>query len=134
MFQQQSGFMRWTSRVVMLCMLSMLAPTSAFAGMVNVDQTLNHSLAEQGRAKLMALVEREEVRVQLQSRGVSANDAKARVNAMTDAEVVQVSDKLDQLPAGGDILGLMFTVFIVLLITDILGFTKVFPFTRSIKR
>ena len=27
----------------------------------------------------------------------------------------------------------VFTVFIVLLVTDILGFTKVFPFTRSVR-
>ena len=36
-------------------------------------------------------------------------------------------------PAGGDILGLVFTVFIILLVTDILGLTKVFPFTRSVR-
>jgi hypothetical protein len=40
---------------------------------------------------------------------------------------------MDQLPAGGDILGIMFTIFIILLITDILGLTKVFPFTRSVR-
>ena len=40
---------------------------------------------------------------------------------------------LDQMPAGGEIIGILFTIFIVLLVTDILGFTKVFPFTRSIK-
>jgi hypothetical protein len=33
----------------------------------------------------------------------------------------------------GEILGAIVLVFIVLLITDILGYTKVFPFTRSIK-
>ena len=37
-------------------------------------------------------------------------------------------------PAGAsDILGIILTIFVVLLITDILGFTKVFPFTRSIR-
>ena len=44
-----------------------------------------------------------------------------------------MSQQLDNAPAGGDILGVVLTVFFVLLITDILGLTKVFPFTRSIR-
>lgn len=131
---QQSSFMRWTSRFMMLCMLSLVVPSSAFAAMVETDKAVDHALVDQGRAKIMAVVNREEVRTQLLSHGVTADQAKARVNALSDDEVLQVSGKMDQLPAGGDVLGLLFTVFIVLLVTDILGFTKVFPFTRSIRR
>jgi hypothetical protein len=42
---------------------------------------------------------------------------------------------MDQLPAGGDgigtIVGAAVLVFLILLITDILGFTHVFPFVKS---
>jgi len=135
MEQQYSSFMRWISRFVILCMLSMGVPSSAFASMVGTDQAVSSAQAEQGRAKIMALVHREDVRTQLLSHGVTLAQAQARVNALTDDEVLQVSGKLDQLPAGGEaILDLLLTLFIVLLITDILGFTKVFPFTRSIRR
>jgi hypothetical protein len=134
MNEKYSGFMRWTSRLMMLCMLSLGVPSSAFAGMVTTDNVVDHALVDQGRAKILATLDREEVRTQMLSLGVTADQAKARVNAMTDNEVIQVSGKLDQLPAGGDILGLLFTIFIVLLVTDILGFTKVFPFTHAIKR
>lgn len=133
MKQQYSGFMRWTSRLMIVCMLSFGVQTSVFAGMVDTDKEVNHALAEQGRAKIMALVDREEISSQLQSRGVTAEQAKSRVNALTDEEALQISGKLDQLPVGGEVLGVLLTVFIVLLVTDILGFTKVFPFTRSIK-
>jgi anti-sigma factor RsiW len=85
------------------------------------------------RANVLSVLDREEVRAQLQSHGVSPADVKARVAAMSDDEVAQLAGQIDSLPAGGDILGILFTVFIVLLITDILGFTKVFPFTRSIR-
>lgn len=132
--KQDSGFMRWTSRVMMVCMLSFGIQTSAFASMVSTDDAVDHALAAQGRAKIIALIDREEVSLQLQAKGVTHDQAVARVNALSDEEVIQVSGKLDQLPAGGDVLGLLFTVFIVLLVTDILGFTKVFPFTRSIRR
>jgi hypothetical protein len=31
------------------------------------------------------------------------------------------------------VLGILFAVFVILLITDILGLTKVFPFTRPVR-
>jgi hypothetical protein len=135
MTQQYSRFMRWTSRVVILSMLSMGMPLqSAFAGMVGTGQAISHELAGQDRAKINAFIDREDVLAQLQTQGVTAGEAKARVYALTDDEAHKIAGKLDQLPAGGsDILGILLTIFIVLLITDILGFTKVFPFTRSIK-
>jgi len=134
MKQQHSGFMRWTSRVMMVLMMSVGMPMTASANMVETDQAVNHALAEQSRVRIMALVERDDVRAQLEAKGVTSEQAQARVNALTDEEAIQVSGKLDQLPAGGDILGTAVFIFIVLLVTDILGFTKIFPFTRSINR
>jgi hypothetical protein len=134
MTQQYSHFMRWTSRMVILSMLAMGLPLqSAFAGIVETDQAVSHELAGQDRARINAFFDREDVLAQLQKQGVTAGEAKARVNALTDDEAHKIAGKLDQLPAGGDILGLLFTVFIILLVTDILGYTKVFPFTRSVR-
>lgn len=134
MTQQHSHFMRWISRVVIVSVLSMSLPMqSAFAGIVETDQAVSHELAGQDRAKINAFLDREDVLVQLQQQGVSAGEAKARVNALTDDEAHKIAGKLDQLPAGGEVLGVLLFVFIVLLVTDILGFTKVFPFTKSIK-
>jgi hypothetical protein len=65
---------------------------------------------------------------------VSVDEANQRVAALTDDEARILSTQLDSLPAGGfDALGAILIVFIVLLITDILGFTKVFSFTHPIK-
>jgi hypothetical protein len=132
--KQDSGFMRWTSRLMMVCMLSFGIQTSAFAAMVSTEDAMDHAQAAQVRAKIITLIDRQEISTQLQAKGVTHEQAIARVNALSDEEVIQVSGRLDQLPAGGDVLGLLFTVFIVLLVTDILGFTKVFPFTRTLKR
>lgn len=135
MKQQYSRFMRWTSRLVMLSMLTMVLPIqSASAGMVETDSVVSHELAVHDRAKINAFLDRADVLAQLQKEGVTAGDAKARVNALTDDEAHMIAGKLDQLPAGGDILDVLLFVFILLLITDILGFTKVFPFTRSINK
>jgi hypothetical protein len=53
------------------------------------------------REKLRAFVERPEVVKQLLALGVSPDDAKARVGAMSDAEVHMIAGRLDALPAGG---------------------------------
>src|SRR5882762_5560769 len=73
----------------------------------------------------------------LERQGVSADSAKARVDALSDDEVEQVAARFDSLPAAGSgletALVIGFLVFVTLLITDILGFTKVFSFTRPAK-
>jgi len=116
-----------TSRIVAaLLVLSLALPYPAQAAMLSID-------AGQ-REHINRLLEREDVQSRLQAYGVSAHDVKARVAAMTDDELAQLAAKIEQLPAGGEgIIGALLIVFIVLLITDILGFTKVFPFTKPVK-
>ncbi len=135
MTQQHSQFTRWTSRLVMMCMLVLGMPLQpAFAGIVDTDRAVSHQLAGQERARISAFMDRQDVLAQLQTHGVTKKEAQARVLALTDQEVHNIAGQLDQLPAGGDsILGVLLTIFIVLLVTDILGFTKVFPFTRAIQ-
>jgi hypothetical protein len=116
-------FKRLVSTLLIVCLAGIGLP--AQAGMLPADAD---------RARMYSVLEREDVRAQLLAHGVSLEDVKARVGAMTDEEVVQLAGQIENLPAGGaDVLGVLLTVFIVLLITDILGFTKVFPFTRSIR-
>src|SRR5665647_799405 len=129
MTQQYSQFMRWTSRMVILSMLTMGLPLqSAFAGMVETDQAVSHELAGQDRARINAFIDREDVLTQLQKQGVTAGEAKARVNALTDDEAHKIAGKLDQLPAGGDVVGVVLIlvfIFVVFLVTDVLGFTLI---------
>ncbi len=90
------------------------------------------------KARIVGVLERGDVRTQLASLGVDPADAKARVAALTDEEATQLAARLDSLPAGGDgigpIIGAALLIFLVLLLTDILGVTKVFPFTRPINK
>jgi hypothetical protein len=104
-------------------------PLPASAGIVTTDQI--HASAERDRVK--DFMAREDVRAQMQSFGANADTVHERVDALTDQEVSELAGRIDQMPAGGDVLGVIFLVFIILLITDILGLTKVFPFTRSVR-
>lgn len=131
----KKSVMSFSSRVLMVSMLSMsLWMPSAQAGMVSSEQVIASQAAQQDRERVRALFERQDVREQLQARGVDADAARARVDALTDEEVASINGKLDSLPAGGDIVGAVVFVFLVLLITDLLGLTKVFPFTKPVNR
>jgi hypothetical protein len=89
--------------------------------------------AQPGRVLLEQTLARADVVAGLQARGVSVDAARERVAALTDEEAAQVAAQIDQAPAGGDALGVIVTIFVILLITDLLGWTKVFPFTRPIR-
>jgi len=119
---------------LLICSTALLgAPMAAQAGMVTSTESFATPAQTDARAKVSAVLAREDVRAGLAERGLSVEQAQARVQAMTDDEVNQLAGRIDQLPAGGDILSMMFTIFIILLITDILGLTKVYPFTRAIR-
>jgi hypothetical protein len=82
----------------------------------------------------MAALERADVSQALVERGVNLDEARARVAAMTDAEAALVAAQIDSAPAGAaDVLGVLVFIFVLLLVTDILGLTKIFPFTRPIR-
>ena len=107
---------------------------SVQASMISTAQVVTAAAAAQNRAKVSATFERADVQAELQKMGISTDDARARVAAMTDEETASIAKQVDSLPAGGDgIVGTLVFIFVLLLITDILGFTKIFPFTRSLR-
>ena len=123
------SFNRWIARFLIVCMVGIGFPMQASAGVVATDELATSVEKERVRGFL----DRAEVRAQLQNMGVDADAARDRVDALTDAEASDLAARIDQLPAGGDVLGVLLVVFIVLLITDILGLTRIFPFTRSVR-
>jgi hypothetical protein len=104
-----------------------LMPTeSAFA---SEAATLSSSHTE-----IQRFLARKEVTEQLVRMGVSPQLAQERVASLTPDEAQRMANRIKEQPAGaGDVIGLAFTLFIILLVTDILGLTKVFPFTRSLR-
>jgi hypothetical protein len=110
------------------------AATAAPAALLSAEQVHQAAAPSSGRALLEQTLQRADVVAALEARGVSAQAARERVAALTDAEAAHVAAQIDAAPAGAsDVLGTIVFIFVVLLITDILGFTKIFPFTRSIR-
>jgi len=126
-----NAFNRCIARALIVCTLGMSMPVSSLAGIVTTDQVT--AVVERGQVR--SFLDRDDVRARLQELGVDPAAARARVDALNGDEVAALAGQIDQLPADGtDLLGALLFVFIVLLITDILGFTKVFPFTKPIQK
>ncbi|WP_374676651.1 PA2779 family protein [Piscinibacter sp.] len=128
---------RWMTRLIAVCLSFAGFMTSAQATLVSTEQVAASegvtSAADQ-RAYVNSMLTRADVAAALQERGIDLAQAQARVAALTDDEVAHVAHTLDTAPAGAsDVLGTIVFIFLLLLITDILGFTKIFPFTRSIR-
>ena len=105
-------------------------PPQACAEMI----ATNAVVAATARDRVAQALSRAGVRERLEAYGVDPAEVQARVGALTDEEAAQLADAIDVLPAGGDaFIGALVFVFLVLLITDILGLTKIFPFTRSVR-
>ena len=106
----------------------------AQAALVTTAQAVQSTENEQTRARLHALLDRSDVRAQLESWGVDPAEAQARVDTLTAEELEQLANRMDQLPAGGGGLAVVAVVlliaFLVILLTDIMGYTNIFTFTR----
>jgi hypothetical protein len=128
---------RWIPYVLAMCISTQAMAAQAAGTLVATEQVA----ASQGivsasaqRDRVNATLDRSDVAAALAERGVSVDQVRSRVAALTDDEVAQLAHTIDTAPAGAsDFLGVLVFIFVLLLVTDILGLTKVFPFTRSVR-
>jgi hypothetical protein len=100
----------------------------ASAGMLGTQSLLPHSLSQQDQQQA-----RQQIENQLIELGVEADMAKARIASLSDQQVADITNRLNELPAGADAGGVILTVFIVFVITDAIGATDIFPFIHPVK-
>jgi hypothetical protein len=129
----KSKWMKGTAAMLIVSCTSLSVPMQASAAVIPTDAVIAQATAmdlSRQRTELTTFLARNDVQVQLVSLGVDHNQAAARIAALSDDEVQQLYGKMQTLPAGGDILGTLVFIFLVLLVTDLLGLTSVFPFTH----
>jgi hypothetical protein len=124
-----SRFRRMVAGIVIVCLGSTGLVLPAHAGIVSSEALVAGTQQE----RLASLLQRSDVRARLQAYGVDPVQAQERVAALSDEEAARLAAQIDELPAGGDALSVALIVFLVLLFTDIMGYTKIFPFTRSMR-
>lgn len=104
--------------------------TLAQAEMLSTQAAINSYDVLNNRAALFDALERDAVQAEMVAMGVDPAEAAARLAALSDAEVATILTQMEADNAGADIIGTLFTVFVLLLVTDILCFTNVYSFTR----
>ncbi len=120
--------------IIALSIFSIIS-VPARAAMIDTGKILKQNQHDLSRNRIKMFLDRSEVQKTFATWGVSSKEAKERIDCLTDEEVENIASRIDQLPAGGSaagtIVGAALIVFVILLVTDILGFTDVFPFIRS---
>ena len=129
-------FQKTALLLVLLMSFHTIVSPLASAAMVETATLVNTQAADASRDRLAALLAREDVGAALKGHGITAEEAQQRANSLSDQEVVKFAQNLDALPAGADggvgsVIGALVFIFVVLLITDILGFTDIFPFVHK---
>ncbi|WP_022954897.1 PA2779 family protein [Perlucidibaca piscinae] len=130
-----SRFHRALAGVLMLT--TSLTSVTASAASISPEAVLaetTRSALDSQRAELAQWLQRDDIRSQMQALGVDPRLAEERVAALSDAEVQDLHGRLDEARvAGNGVVGALVFIFVLLLVTDLLGLTKVFPFTRSVR-
>ena len=106
----------------------------ASAAIIGSETVANSLRGQQARSYIQSALAREEVQTILIKQGVNAVEAKNRISSLTDEEAIRLAKEIDKLPAGGDGFATLviasLIVFLVLLFTDIAGYTDIFPFIK----
>lgn len=113
--------------------LMMMPMVSSQAAIIGNDDMFASTETSLDRGMIIEALDRDAVKQQLADLGISQEQALERINQMTDQEIVQLNQQLADLPAGGDILGYIVLIFLVFVITDVIGATDIFPFIKPVK-
>ena len=122
------NLLRRSTAIFLSILLALMPLLPAQAAMIGNDQIANQGLSHQTRDDLQQLFEQETAKQQLQEWGVNPDQIKGRIDSLTDAELARINQQINDLQAGGDVLGILLVIFLVFVITDIIGATDVFPF------
>lgn len=118
---------RSIASIVMVALSLMGLQAPAMADIVSTDQLVAEQRADVQRATVNAFLGRDDVRAQLEARGVSADDALQRVDSLSSVELAELSQQIDTLPAGEGAIGLVIGILVIFMLLDIAGVTDIFP-------
>jgi hypothetical protein len=93
---------RWvkpTSIALTILMLLISVPfQSVLAAMIGTETVMDSARGQEARAYLQQLLAREDVQAALIAHGIDPMEAKSRIDALSDDEVIRIADQIDQLP------------------------------------
>lgn len=98
----------------------------SIAGVVGTEYLVEADARSTTISRIEAFLVRDDVAQQLESLGVDKSDVDARLDGLTNAELLLLEGRLEEMTAGGNALGVIGAVFLVLLILELVGVTDIF--------
>ncbi|RVT48619.1 hypothetical protein EMM73_01360 [Rheinheimera sediminis] len=114
-----------------LCPMLVLGMSQATAAVFSSEQVIANQQFNFNKQQVLSYVDSTEVQNKLIELGVSPADAKQRIASMTAEELSALNTQMNEMPAGG-IVGVVVTVLVVVVVTDLMGLTDVYPFINPI--
>ena len=126
------SFNRILTLVISLLLIS-ASINQAQAAIIANAQLIDQVQHANDKDVLLQTINRVDVQEQLLTMGVSTADIESRINQMTQQEIAQLNQQINELPAGSGVLSFILIIFIVFVITDVIGATDIFPFIHPVR-
>ena len=120
--------------MAVLTLIVSIPKESVLAALINTETMVDSSRSQKARDQLMQFIAREDIQKALIANGIDPMEAEARINTLSDEEVIRISDQIEKLPAGGGaaefLLIMLLILILVFVILDLSGVTDVFTFIK----
>lgn len=121
-------------RTLVFCIVSVGIMSLGFvpvanAGVVTTAETIAASDRDAKIDEITSLLARADVAEQLVAYGVEPADVSSRLAALSDTEIALLHENIETQIAGGDALGIIGAVFLILVILELVGIIDIFKAT-----
>jgi uncharacterized small protein (DUF1192 family) len=122
--------------MILLIMLFGLMSAYSQAAMVSTSTLIHSTDMAYSTQELQTALASDELKQQLENLGVDVTELNDRIASLTAEEIQQLNAELANQPAGAGagVLGVLLTIFLVFIITDMLCATDVFSFVKCINK
>lgn len=109
-------------------------PLANASSMIGTSEVLSEHQQQVDRQQLLGMLDEQGVEDKLHNLGVDRDTVEKRINSLTNAELAQFNQQLDQAPAGSGVIGIIVLFFVIFIVTDMLCATDIFSFVKCINR
>ena len=106
--------------LIVLTLMTALPYQSAMAALIGTDTVLDATKGADKRDQIKNFLAREDVRAIFIAQGIDQQEAMKRVNSLTDSEIAEIAQSIEQLPAGGDAIGVIIGLLIIVLLVIVI--------------
>ena len=125
-FQKMANPISILAVILLLLMSTLYQP--AKAAMVGTEKLLISDRNQETRSYLQQMMSRKEIQEALVARGIDLQEAKIRIDSLTDSEIEQILEKINDLPAGGiDAAFILIIVGVIVVLFIIVEYTSALP-------